>query len=51
MGQRARAVIYLREAQGADKVIVDAIDAHLDDAREKDGDDDDCLSGALVPAG
>lgn len=38
------------EARGADKAITDAIDAHLDDARKKDGDDDDGLSGALLPA-
>jgi hypothetical protein len=42
-------MIYLHEARGADKAITDAIDAHLDDARKKDGDDDDGLSGALVP--
>jgi hypothetical protein len=30
--------------------ITDAIDADLDDARKKDGDDDSSLSGALVPA-
>jgi hypothetical protein len=44
------AMIYLHEARGADKAITDAIDAHLDDARKKGGDDDDGLSGALVPA-
>jgi integrase len=44
------AMIHLHEARGADKTITDAIDAHLDDARKKDGDDDDGLSGALVPA-
>ena len=40
------AMIYLHEARGADKAITDAIDAHLDDARKKDGDDDDGLSRA-----
>jgi integrase len=47
-GERA-AMIYLQEARGADKGVTDAIDAHLDDARKKEGDDDDGLSGALVP--
>jgi hypothetical protein len=44
------AMIYLHEARGADKAITDATDAHLDDSRKEHGDDDDGLSGALVPA-
>jgi hypothetical protein len=43
-------MIYLHEGRGADKAITDAPDAHLVDARRKDGDDDDGLSGTLVPA-
>ena len=34
----------------ASVAATDATDAHLDDARKRDGDDDDGLSGALVPA-
>ena len=37
-------------ARGADKPITDAMDAQLDDARKRDGDDNDSLSAALVPA-
>ncbi len=44
------AMIYLHEARGADKAITSAIDAHVDAERKRDGDDDDGLAGALVPA-
>lgn len=40
--------LYQHEARGADKGITDTIDAHVDDERRDDGDND--AAGALVPA-
>jgi integrase len=48
------ALIYQHEARGADRVITDAIDAHVQAERDnaKRGDDgDDGQAGALAPAG
>jgi hypothetical protein len=42
------AMIYQHEARGADKVITDAIDAHVG-AKRKD-DEDEGAGGALVSA-
>jgi hypothetical protein len=44
------ALIYQHEARGADKVITDNIDAHVE-AEQGRRDDDDGSAGALVPAG
>jgi hypothetical protein len=38
------------EARGADKIITDSIDAHVE-AEQGRRDDDDGPAGALVPAG
>jgi len=43
-------MIYQHEARGADKAITDAIDAHVDDERDQDDDEEDGPAGALVPA-
>ena len=44
------ALIYQHEARGADKIITDSIDAHVE-AEQGRRDDDDGPPGALVPAG
>jgi integrase len=44
------ALIYQHEARGADKIITDSIDAHVE-AEQGRRDDDDGPAGALVPAG
>ncbi len=44
------ALIYQHEARGADKMITDHIDAHVESAKGKQ-DDDDGPAAALVPAG
>jgi integrase len=43
------AMIYQHEARGADKMITNAIDAHVEAEQSKD--DDDGQAGALVPVG
>ena len=48
-GSERAAMIYQREAQGADKAITSAIGAHVQDERHTN--DDDGSAGALVPAG
>lgn len=40
------AMIYPREARGADKAITDAIDAHVDDETRRDDGDDGAAGGA-----
>jgi len=44
------ALIYQHEARGADKMITDTIDAHVE-AEQGGQDDDDGPAGVLVPAG
>ena len=44
------ALIYQHEARGADKMITDNIDAHVE-AEQGRRDDDDGSAGVLVPAG
>lgn len=44
------ALIYQHEAHGADKIITDSIDSHVQAKRGR-RDDDDGPAGALVPAG
>jgi hypothetical protein len=45
------AMIYQHESRGADQVIMDAIDRHVQ-AEQEDGDDEDGgAAGVLVPAG
>ncbi|MGB6582625.1 MAG: hypothetical protein WBF34_32420 [Streptosporangiaceae bacterium] len=44
------ALIYQHEARGADKIITDSIDAHVE-AEQGRRDDDDGPAGASVPAG
>ena len=44
-------MIYQHEARGADQLITNAIDAHLQGEQRKDDGDDDGSSGILVPAG
>jgi integrase len=44
------AMIYQHVARGADQLITDAIDAHVQGQRKDDGDDDGS-AGILVPAG
>jgi hypothetical protein len=39
------------EARGADQLITNAIDAHVQGEQSKDDDDEDGSAGALVPAG
>jgi len=39
------------EARGADQLITNAIDAHLQSEQSKDDDDEDGSAGVLVPAG
>jgi integrase len=45
------AMIYQHEARGADQLITNAIDAHLQGEQRKDDDDEDGSAGVLVPAG
>ena len=45
------ALIYQHEARGADQLITNAIDAHLQGEQSKDDDDEDGSAGILVPAG
>lgn len=45
------ALIYQHEARGADQRVTDAIDSHVLAERDGQGDDDDGLSGVLIPAG
>jgi integrase len=45
------AMIYQHEARGADQLITNAIDAHLQGEQSKDDDDEDGSAGVLVPAG
>lgn len=44
------ALVYQHRARGADKIITDHIDAHVEAERSKP-DDDDGAAGALVPVG
>jgi len=44
-------MIYQHEAQGADKAITNAIDAHVQAEQTKRGGDEDGPSNVLVPAG
>ena len=44
------ALIYQHQARGADKIITDSIDSHVE-AEQGGRDDDDGPAGALVPAG
>ncbi len=44
------ALIYQHRARGADKIITDSIDAHIEAERRR-RDDDDGEAGALVPVG
>ena len=39
------------EARGADRLITNAIDAHLQGEQRKDDEDEDGPAGALIPAG
>jgi hypothetical protein len=45
------AMIYQREARGADRAITSAIDAHVEAQRGRDDDDDDGPGGVLAPVG
>jgi hypothetical protein len=45
------AMIYQHEARGADQLITNAIDAHVQGEQSKDDDDEDGSAGILVPAG
>jgi integrase len=46
------ALIYQHQASGADKLITNAFDAHVETERKrKEDDDDDGTAGALVPVG
>jgi hypothetical protein len=44
------ALIYQHQARGADRIITDSIDAHIE-AERGSGDDDDGTPGVLVPVG
>ena len=44
------ALIYQHQARGADRIITDSIDAHVE-AERRGGDDDDGTPGVLVPVG
>lgn len=44
------ALIYQHQARGADRIITDSIDAHVE-AERGSGDDDDGAAGVLVPVG
>ena len=49
---RSCALIYQHQARGADKVITDNIDAHVEAERNRKEDgDDDGTAGVLVPVG
>jgi hypothetical protein len=41
--------VFHPEPRGADKVITNAIDAHVDDEKHRD-DGDDRAAGVLIPA-
>jgi integrase len=45
------AMVYQHEARGADAVITNAINAHIDAEQSTDEDGDDGPAGVLVPAG
>ena len=45
------ALIYQHQARGADKIITDNIDAHVEAERKRKEDGDDGAAGALVPVG
>jgi hypothetical protein len=45
-----RGLVYQHQARGADKIITDHIDAHVEAERRKP-DDDDGAAGASVPVG
>ena len=46
------AMIYQHEARGADQLITNAIDAHVQGEQSKDdADEEDGSAGILVPAG
>ena len=45
------AMIYQHEARGADRLITNAIDAHVQGEQGKDDGDEDGSAGILVPAG
>jgi hypothetical protein len=45
------AIIYQHEARGADAVITNAIDAHVEAERGRDDEGDNGPAGVLVPAG
>jgi hypothetical protein len=50
-GSERAAMIYQHVARGADQLITDAIDAHVQGEQRKDDGDDDSSAGILVPAG
>jgi len=45
------ALVYQHQARGADKIITDHIDAHVDAERRREDDGDDGTAGVLVPVG
>jgi integrase len=45
------AMIYQHEARGADRLITNAIDAHVQGEQGKDNGDEDGSAGIPVPAG
>jgi hypothetical protein len=46
------ALIYQHQARGADKIITNSIDAHVEAERKRKEDDDgDGTAGVLVPVG
>ena len=45
------AMIYQHEARGADQLITNAIDAHVQGEQSKEDGDDDGSAGILIPAG
>jgi len=45
------AMIYQHQAQGADTVITNAIDTHVQAEQARHGNDEDGPTGALEPAG
>ena len=44
-------MIYQHEARGADQLITNAIDAHVQGEQGKDDGDENGSAGVLVPAG
>jgi integrase len=45
------ALIYQHQARGADKLITNSIDAHVEAERKRKDDDDDGTAGVLVSVG